>query len=96
MTLVAEVRESYIHALPRITRSSSPAKMNKVHQLLIDMIRCFVFPVFLAALFTEASALAQQKTVTIAVVNNADMIRPCARRALTVRAVGSGENASET
>jgi ABC-type glycerol-3-phosphate transport system substrate-binding protein len=73
--LVAEVLESYIQSLPRITRSSSPRKINKVHQLLIDMIKCFVFPVFLAVLFTGVSALAQQNTVTIAVVNNADMIR---------------------
>jgi sorbitol/mannitol transport system substrate-binding protein len=39
------------------------------------MIKCFVFPVFLAVLFTGVSAIAQQNTVTIAVVNNADMIR---------------------
>jgi hypothetical protein len=32
-------------------------------------------PAILAALLTATSALAQQKTVTIAVVNNPDMIR---------------------
>src|SRR6202140_5277420 len=39
------------------------------------MIKCFVFPVFLAVLFTGVSAIAQQNTVSIAVVNNTDMIR---------------------
>ena len=38
------------------------------------MIRCFA-PAIVAALLTGAGALAQQKTVTIAVVNNPDMIR---------------------
>jgi hypothetical protein len=57
------------------TLIQSPQNKQKVHQLLIDMIKCFVFPVFLAVLFTGVSALAQQNTVTIAVVNNADMIR---------------------
>src|ERR1700686_1112336 len=39
------------------------------------MIKCFVFPVFLSVLFTGVSPIAQQNTVSIAVVNNADMIR---------------------
>ena len=39
------------------------------------MIKCFVIRVFLAVLFTGVSAIAQQNTISIAVVNNADMIR---------------------
>ena len=75
MTIVAEVLESYIQHLPKNHTLIQSPQNERVHQLLIDMIKCFVFPVFLAVLFTGASSIAQQNTVTIAVVNNADMIR---------------------
>ena len=75
MTIVAEVLESYIQHLPKNHTLVQSPQNERVHQLLIDMIKCFVFPVFLAVLFTGVSAIAQQNTVSIAVVNNADMIR---------------------
>jgi ABC-type glycerol-3-phosphate transport system substrate-binding protein len=42
--------------------------------MLICMIKCFVCFAVVTVVFTEVSTLAEQKAVTIAVVNDADMI----------------------